>query len=29
MDEYVRMKKDGMKIRGLKSVDKRGDDNFA
>ena len=29
MDEYVRMKKDGMKIRGLKSVDKRGDEHFA
>ena len=29
VDEYVRMKKDGMKIRGLKSVDKVGDENFA
>ena len=29
MDEYVRMKKDGMKMRGLKSVDKRGDEHFA
>ena len=29
MDEYVRMKIDGMKMRGLKSVDKIGDENFA
>ena len=29
MDEYVRMKKDGMKIRGLKSLDEIGDENFA
>ena len=29
MDEYVRMKIDGMKMRGLKFVDKIGDENFA
>ena len=29
MDEYVRMKKDGMKMIGLISVDKVGDENFA
>ena len=29
MDEYVRMKKDGMKMIGLTSVDKVGDENFA